>query len=159
MPKALQVHTFRSDATYLRKRQLSRKRHAISPKLATPPHTTRVMDIGLRRYVALDMRPQAPHLSEHAPILNDEGVCPQNPRAANKREHARQLVFAHHNVNSCVDPRACQMSTTTRISKRLRVKALRSTPRVERLTVSTVDGISPCGERRIEFGGPARRSQ
>ncbi len=148
--KALELHALARDGRDLRHAELARERHALRAQLAAPAHGPRVVHVGLRGYVALDLRPQPAHLRKQAPVLDDEAVRAQKPRLAHQRQRLGHLVGLDHDVLRHVHARTGQVSLTARLGKRLVREVVRAATRVEVASQAAEDRVGPGGERRPE---------
>ena len=150
MSKGLKLHALARDGAHLVQRELARERHASNAQLAAPGGATGVVHVCLRGDVALDLWPAAAHLGEKPPVLDDEGVRPQQPGAANKLEHLRNLTRGDGNVHRHVDASSCQVRTAARLAKGLVGEVVRAAPGIEVVAQSAVDGICAGCQRGVE---------
>ena len=123
--EALKLHTLLGDARDLGQRQLARERHAVGAERTAPGDAAGVVNVGLCRDVRLDLGPRAADLRKEAPVLDDEGVGAQKPRAAHEPEHARDLVGCHGDVHGDIDARAREVSAAARVAEARVVEVLR----------------------------------
>ena len=151
MAKALQLNALARNALDLRNGKLARKRHALRTQLAAPARRASVVHVRLRRYVALDIGPQAPRLRKQTPVLDDERVRAQEPCLAEKGEGPRHLVALYHHVLRHVDARAQEVRLAARLCKRLVREVSRAAARVEVASQAAEDRVRARGKR-----GPKR---
>ena len=149
--KALQLNALARNALDLRNGKLARKRHALRTQLAAPARRASVVHVRLRRYVALDIGPQAPRLREQPPVLDDERVRAQKPCLAEKGEGARHLVALDYHVLRHVDAHAQQVRLAARLRKRLVREVSRAAARIEVASQAAEDRVRARGKR-----GPKR---
>ena len=157
--EALELHALLGNARDLGQRQLARERHAVGAESSAPGDAASVVNVGLRRDVRLDLGPRAANLRKETPVLDDEGVCPQKPRAAHEPEHPRDLVGCHRDVHGNVDARPREVSAAARVAEARVVEVLRRAAGVEIVAEPAVDGVRAGGERRIEWFRSARRRE
>ena len=159
MPKGLELHALLRDGAHLVERELARERHAAHTQLAAPGGTTGVVHVCLSGDVALDLRPAATHLGEKPPVLDDEGVRPQQPGPANELEHLRNLARSNGDVHRHIDARASQVRATAGLAKGLVGEVVGAAAGVEVVAQTAVDGVGAGCQRGVERLGTAGGSQ
>ena len=119
----------------------------------------RIVHVGLRGDVHLHLRPPAADLRHEAPVLDDEGVRAELPRAAHEPQHARHLLGGDGHVHGHVDARPGKVRAAAGRGEGLVVEVARPAPGVEVVAQAAVDGVGPRRERGVEGLGAARRRQ
>ena len=159
MSKGLKLHALARDGAHLVQRELARERHASNAQLAAPGGATGVVHVCLRGDVALDLWPAAAHLGEKPPVLDDEGVRPQQPGPADELEHLRNLARGDGDVHRHIDARASQVRTAAGLAKGLVGEVVGAAAGVEVVAQTAVDGVGAGCQRGVERLGTAGRSQ
>ena len=154
MSKSLKLHALLRDGAHLLQRELARERHARHTQLTAPGGATGVVHVGLGGDVALDLWPAAAHLGEKPPVLDDEGVRPQQPGTADKLKHLRNLARGNGDVHRHVDPSTSQVRTAAGLAKGLVGEVVRAAAGIEVVAQSAVDGICAGCQRGVERLGP-----
>ncbi len=148
--EALQIDALTRDGCDLGQRELAREGHALGAVLAAPAHTARIMDVGLRGDVALDLGPTPADLVEQSPILDDEGIGAEPPRLHDGRERPLHLVVLDHDVDGHVDAGIGEMRVAAGALERLGREVVGHAPRVEVVAERAVDGVGTSGEGGVE---------
>ncbi len=108
----LEVDAHGRDRGDLVDRELARERHAVGAAIPAPRGSARVVDVGLRGDVRLELGHEAAHLGEEPPVLDDEGVGPADGAGADELERLGHLGVLDDDVHRDVDPRAGEMGLT-----------------------------------------------
>ena len=107
----------------------------------------------------LNLGPAPVHLVVQAPVLNDEGVGPQEPCPAHQSQGTGHLVVFDHHVGRHIHARASQVGTTASCGKGLVVKARCPSTRVKVMPQPQEHGVGTSGNGGIELLRTTCRSQ